>query len=155
MHVQGVGTHCRRINKPIEEGNSPSLVQLIGVSPERARISLAGTHGRWHFACRESKVVEKVVKANKKGDAGRRAVDEMYIIMKSKMNKWNCVVILMNEVKRDKSFTCLQDIAEELNISRHIINDIVNDRKKNNKYENSIYYPKIKITEIEKEKRTS
>ena len=75
--------------------------------------------------------------------------------MKSKMNKWNCVVILMNEVKLDKSFTCLQDIAEELNISRHIINDIVNDRKKNNKYENSIYYPKIKITEIEKEKRTS
>jgi orotate phosphoribosyltransferase-like protein len=75
--------------------------------------------------------------------------------MKSKVNKWTCVVILMNEEKLNKSFTCLQDIADELNISRHIINDIVNNRKKNNKYDDCIYYPKIKITEIEKENRKS
>lgn len=73
--------------------------------------------------------------------------------MKSKLNKWNCVVFLMNEEKLNKSFTCLQDIAEELNISRHIINDIANNRKKNNKYDNCIYYPKITITEIDKENR--
>lgn len=73
--------------------------------------------------------------------------------MKSKLNKWNCVVILMNEEKLNKSFTCLQDIADELNISRHIINDIANNRKKNDKYNDCIYYPKITINEIEKEKR--
>lgn len=73
--------------------------------------------------------------------------------MKSKLNKWNCVVILMNEEKLNKSFTCLQDIAVELNISRHIINDIANNRKKNNKYDNCIYYPKITISEIDKENR--
>ena len=75
--------------------------------------------------------------------------------MKSKLNKWNCVVILMNEEKLNKSFTCLQDISDELNISRHIINDIANNRKKNDKYTNCIYYPKITITEIEKEKRNN
>lgn len=75
--------------------------------------------------------------------------------MKSKMNKWNCVVILMNEEKLNKSFTCLQDIADELKISRHIINDIVNKRKKNDKYNECIYYPKINITEIDKEERKS
>ena len=74
--------------------------------------------------------------------------------MKSKLNKWNCVVFLMNEEKLNKSFTCLQDIADELNISRHIINDIANNRKKNNKYDNCIYYPKITITEINKDDRT-
>ena len=73
--------------------------------------------------------------------------------MKSKLNKWNCVVFLMNEEKLNKSFTCLQDIADELNISRHIINDIANNRKKNNKYDNCMYYPKITITEINKEDR--
>ena len=73
--------------------------------------------------------------------------------MKSKLNKWNVKVILMNEEKLNKSFTCLNDIAEELNISRHIINDIANNRKKNNKYGDCIYYPKITITEINKEDR--
>ena len=73
--------------------------------------------------------------------------------MKSKLNKWNCIVILMNEEKLNKSFTCLQDIANELNISRHIINDIANNRKKNDKYSECIYYPKITITEINKEER--
>ena len=73
--------------------------------------------------------------------------------MKSKLNKWNVKVILMNEEKLNKSFTCLNDIAEELNISRHIINDIANNRKKNNKYSDCIYYPKIIITEINKEDR--
>jgi hypothetical protein len=36
--------------------------------------------------------------------------------MKSKLNKWNCIVILMNEEKLNKSVTCLQDIANELQI---------------------------------------
>lgn len=73
--------------------------------------------------------------------------------MKSKLNKWNVKVILMNEEKLNKSFTCLNDIAEELKISRHIVNDIANDRKKNNKYDECIYYPKITITEIDKKER--
>tara|TARA_R100000734_G_scaffold19135_1_gene18391 strand:- start:1306 stop:1554 length:249 start_codon:yes stop_codon:yes gene_type:complete len=73
--------------------------------------------------------------------------------MKSKLNKWNVKVFLMNEEKLNKSFTCLTDIAEELKISRHIVNDIANNRKKNNKYDNCIYYPKITITEINKEDR--
>ena len=59
--------HCRRINKPIKE-----------------HASLAGAHGRWHFARGEPKIVEKVVKANKKGDAGRRALDEIADIQKQK-----------------------------------------------------------------------
>ncbi len=73
--------------------------------------------------------------------------------MKSKLNKWNVKVILLNEEKLNKCFTCLTDIAEELNISRHIVNDIANNRKKNNKYDSCIYYPKITITEIHKEDR--
>jgi len=73
--------------------------------------------------------------------------------MKSKLNKWNVKIILLDEEKLNKCFTCLNDIAEELNISRHIINDIANNRKKNNKYSDCIYYPKIIITEINKEDR--
>jgi len=73
--------------------------------------------------------------------------------MKSKLNKWNCKITLMNEEVLNKCYTCLQDIADELNISRHIINDIANNRKKNNKYDDCIFFPKIIITEIDKEKR--
>ena len=73
--------------------------------------------------------------------------------MKSKLNKWNCKIILMNEEKLNKKFTCLEDIAAELKLSKHIIYDIANKRKKNDKYKESPYYPDILIEQIKKEDR--
>ena len=68
--------------------------------------------------------------------------------MKSKTNKWLCVITTNNvECFRDE-FICLEDIAEELGLSKHIIFDITSKRRTAKKYENCRFFPQIDITRL-------
>lgn len=75
--------------------------------------------------------------------------------MKSKLNKWNCKVVLMNEEIINKNYTCLEDIATELKVSKNIVYDIANKRKRSETYKDSPYYPDIVIEQIKKEDRVN
>ncbi len=68
--------------------------------------------------------------------------------MKSKSNKWLCV-ITTNKIEcfRDE-FISLDDIANELGLSKHIIFDITSKRRTAKKYENCRFFPDISITRL-------
>lgn len=68
--------------------------------------------------------------------------------MKSKTNKWLCV-ITTNKIEcfRDE-FISLDDIANELGLSKHIIFDITSKRRTAKKYENCRFFPDISITRL-------
>ena len=68
--------------------------------------------------------------------------------MRSKTNKWSCVIILKEEEVFNKEFVTLEDISIELQLSKHIIFDIASKRRAGDKYHNCIFFPKISITRL-------
>ena len=68
--------------------------------------------------------------------------------MKSKTNKWLCIVEQNGIVCFNQEFICLEDIAEELKLSKNIVFDISSNRRSNKKYENCRFFPKINITRL-------
>lgn len=68
--------------------------------------------------------------------------------MRSKTNKWSCVIILKEEEVFNKEFITLEDISTELQLSKHIIFDIASKRRAGDKYQNCIFFPKISITRL-------
>ena len=68
--------------------------------------------------------------------------------MKSKTNKWLCV-IHQNDVECfNCEFICLEDIANELKLSRNIIFDISSKRRSAEKYKECRFFPQICITRL-------
>tara|TARA_R110000737_G_scaffold164834_1_gene192436 strand:- start:4781 stop:4999 length:219 start_codon:yes stop_codon:yes gene_type:complete len=61
----------------------------------------------------------------------------------------------MNEEIINKNYTCLEDIATELKVSKNIVYDIANKRKRSETYKDSPYYPDIVIEQIKKEDRVN
>lgn len=68
--------------------------------------------------------------------------------MKSKTNKWLCIIELNGIVCLNQEFLSLEDIAEELKLSKNIVFDISSKRRSNKKYDNCRFFPKINITRI-------
>jgi len=68
--------------------------------------------------------------------------------MRSKTNKWLCVITLNDQELLNKEFICLEDISAELQLSKHIIYDISSKRRSAKKYENCKFFPKISITRL-------
>ena len=68
--------------------------------------------------------------------------------MKSKTDKWLCVIHQNGEEVFNQTFVCLQDIATELCISRNIIFDISSKRRQAEKYKNCRFFPQISITRL-------
>ena len=68
--------------------------------------------------------------------------------MKSKTNKWLCVITQNGIECFNEEFKSIDDIAEELELSKNIIFDIASHRKKNEKYDKCRFYPKISITRL-------
>lgn len=68
--------------------------------------------------------------------------------MKSKTNKWLCV-ITQNDIECfNQEFICLDDIGKELGLSKHIIFDISSKRRTADKYKNCRFFPQICITRL-------
>jgi hypothetical protein len=68
--------------------------------------------------------------------------------MKSKTNKWLCIIEQNGIVCFNQEFICLEDIAEELKLTKNIVFDISSNRRSNKKYENCRFFPKINITRL-------
>ena len=68
--------------------------------------------------------------------------------MKSKSNKWNCTISQNGEECFNENFKSIDDIATELNLSKHIVFDLASCRKKNEKYSLCRFFPKITITRL-------
>ena len=68
--------------------------------------------------------------------------------MKSKTNKWLCVITTNKIECFRQEFISLEDIAQELNLSKHIIFDITSNRRTNKKYEKCRFFPQIDITRL-------
>lgn len=68
--------------------------------------------------------------------------------MKSKTNKWLCV-ITQNDIECfNQEFISLDDIGKELGLSKHIIFDISSKRRTADKYKNCRFFPQICITRL-------
>tara|TARA_B110000285_G_C14973547_1_gene537793 strand:- start:55 stop:264 length:210 start_codon:yes stop_codon:yes gene_type:complete len=68
--------------------------------------------------------------------------------MKSKTNKW-LVVINQNNIECfNQEFIGLEEIAQELGLSRHIVFDISSKRRSADKYKNCRFFPQICITRL-------
>ena len=68
--------------------------------------------------------------------------------MKSKTNKWLCVIILKEEEVFRQEFISLDDIGNEIGLSKHIIFDISSKRRMGEKYKNCRFFPQINITRL-------
>jgi phage portal protein BeeE len=68
--------------------------------------------------------------------------------MKSKTNKWVCVITTNKIECFNQEFKSLEDIAKEIGLSKHIIFDIANNRRTAKKYENCRFFPMISITRL-------
>lgn len=68
--------------------------------------------------------------------------------MKSKTNKWLCVITQNGVECFNQEFLSLEDIGDELGLSKNIIFDITSKRRTNKKYENCRFFPKITITRL-------
>ena len=68
--------------------------------------------------------------------------------MKSKTNRW-LVVINQNDIECfNQEFIGLEEIAQELGLSRHIVFDISSKRRSADKYKNCRFFPQISITRL-------
>lgn len=68
--------------------------------------------------------------------------------MKSKTNKWLCVITTNKVECFNQEFISLEDIAKELGLTKHIIFDITSKRRTAKKYENCRFFPEISITRL-------
>ncbi len=68
--------------------------------------------------------------------------------MKSKSNKWLCVIIQNEKEVLNEKFICLEDIGNELGLSKNIIFDISSKRRTADKYKNCRFFPQISITRL-------
>ncbi len=68
--------------------------------------------------------------------------------MKSKTNKWLCVIIQNEKEVLNQEFICLEDIGNELGLSKNIIFDISSKRRTADKYKNCRFFPQISITRL-------
>ena len=68
--------------------------------------------------------------------------------MKSKTNKWLCVITTNKIECFREEFTSLEDIAKEIGLSKNIIFDIASKRRTAKKYENCRFFPQISITRL-------
>lgn len=68
--------------------------------------------------------------------------------MKSNTNKWLCVITTNNVVCFNQEFICLEDISNELDLSKNIVYDIASKRRTAKKYEKCRFFPQISITRL-------
>ena len=68
--------------------------------------------------------------------------------MKSKTNKWLCVITTNKVECFNQEFISLDDIAKELGLSKHIIFDITSNSRTAIKYEKCRFFPEISITRL-------
>ena len=68
--------------------------------------------------------------------------------MKSKTNKYLCIIIINEEEVFNEQFKTLEEIGIEIGLSKNIIFDISSKRRNSKKYETSRFFPKISITRL-------
>jgi hypothetical protein len=68
--------------------------------------------------------------------------------MRSKTNKWLCVITLNEQEVFNQRFICIEEISKELQLSKNIIFDIASKRRSAKKYENCRFFPNISITRL-------
>ena len=68
--------------------------------------------------------------------------------MKSKTNKWLCIITQNNMECFQEKFLSLHDIATERGLSKHIIYDISSKRRTADKYKGCRFFPQISITRL-------
>jgi hypothetical protein len=68
--------------------------------------------------------------------------------MRSLKNCFNCEISQNGEILHNKDYITLRDISDDIGLSYSIIADISSGRKKNQKYNNFKFMPKIKITRL-------
>ena len=66
---------------------------------------------------------------------------------KTKINCWRCIIKSNNQVLLSQDFTTLESIGEELGLSRNVVNEIVNNRRKqrSGKYDTHYYITKTPL----------
>ena len=68
--------------------------------------------------------------------------------MKSKSNKWVCVIVLDGVEVLNKEFLSLEDIGDEIGLSKNICYDISSKKTTHKKYKNCKYFPVITINRL-------
>ncbi len=70
--------------------------------------------------------------------------------MKSQHNCFNCKITQNGQEVHNQDYTTLKDISDDIGLSYSIVADISSGRKKNLKYNNFKYFPKVEINRIQK-----
>jgi len=68
--------------------------------------------------------------------------------MRSKTNKWLCIISQNNMECFNQEFVTLNDIADNLGLSFNIVFDISSKRRTSDKYKNCRFFPQISITRL-------
>tara|TARA_R110000824_G_scaffold340249_1_gene526760 strand:+ start:1851 stop:2060 length:210 start_codon:yes stop_codon:yes gene_type:complete len=68
--------------------------------------------------------------------------------MKSKTNKWLCVITTNDIECFNQEFISLEDIGNELGLSKNIIFDMSSKRRTATKYEKCRFFPIVSITRL-------
>jgi hypothetical protein len=68
--------------------------------------------------------------------------------MRSKTNKWLCIISQNNMECFNQEFVTLNDIADNLGLSFNIVFDISSKRRTSDKYKDCRFFPQISITRL-------
>ena len=68
--------------------------------------------------------------------------------MKSKRNQWVCVINLNGEEVHNKEYLSLEDIGNDIGLTKTICFDLSSGRTTHKKYSNCKYFPIITINRL-------